>query len=175
VSKVSEVANVQAMMADYAAIDQTGKINIIGGTVAVVSQQPGSNVLASFALVVSVTVPPSHYGSTCRIDVVLEDASGEPVYVPGLAAGAPPQPLAFQQTATFEKPRLPPSVTGLRDYLPSRVYTVVIFPTGLPLPEDRGYQWRIIVDEETRDDWRVPFVVSAQSPPSSIPPVPEPI
>lgn len=174
-SKVSEVANVQVMMADYAAVDQTGKLNIIGGTVAVVSQLPGNDVLASFALVVSVTVPPSHYGSTCRIDVVLEDASGEPVYVPGLVAEAPPQPMTFQQTATFDRPRLPPAITGLRDYIPSRVHTVVIFPPGLPLPKDRGYQWRVIIDDETRDDWRLQFVVSAQPPPPSNPPVPEPI
>ncbi len=174
-SKVSEVAIVQTIMADYAAVDQAGKLNIIGGTVAVVSQLPSNDALASFALIVSVTVPPTHYGSTCRIDVVLEDASGEPVYVSGLVAGAPPQPITFQQSATFDRPRLSPDLTGLGDYLPSRVHTVVTFPPGLPLPKDRGYQWRVIIDDETRDDWRLPFVVSAQPPPPSNPPASEPI
>lgn len=57
-SEVSTDATARLLIADYAAVDAAGKLNIIGGGVSVLGyvQQAGST--SPFALVVSISVPP---------------------------------------------------------------------------------------------------------------------
>jgi hypothetical protein len=162
VSNVSDVAAVQLLMADYAAIDQAGKLNIIGGGISVLSQVPGREVTNAIALVVSLSVPPTHYGQSCSLVVSLERA-GDVVSAPSAATGSP-QPVRFEQTARFEAPTLASQVMP-KDYLRGRFQLVAAFPYGLPLPIGGEYLWRVTLDDKTRDEWTERFVVSEQTPP----------
>lgn len=160
-SDVSDNAAVRTLLADYAVTDGQGKLNVVGGGITGVGQNPNTGLTLAFALYVSVTVPPGLYEEQCAVEIVLEDAAGDLVNVPGPAPGMPPQVLRVGQAVTFEEPRFnfPQPVSAPRHYLPARAQWVMSFATGLPLAPGPGYAWRVRIDGETRDDWIERFVV----------------
>lgn len=173
-SEVSDVATARLLIADYAGTDLSGKLNIVGGLVTVLGSNPViSGMTSPFSLAVWVSVPPNHYDAECSVQVVLEDASGEPVSVPGPAGES--SIMRIVQPVTFKPPVFPglgavPS--GLS--LPSRAQWVAAFPTGLPLAVGKQYSWRVKIDDVTRDDWIEAFMVVEQvAAPGTTPPPPQ--
>jgi hypothetical protein len=166
VSEVSDNAAVRTLLADYAVIDAAGKLNVVGGGVTGVGQNPNTGLTLPFALYVSVTVPPGLYDKQCSVEIALEDAAGKLVNVPGPAPDMPTQPLRVGQAVTLEGPRFnfPQQVNVPRRYLPARAQWVMSFATGLPLAAGQGYTWRVRIDGETRDDWVEKFVVFGPAP-----------
>jgi hypothetical protein len=142
-------------MADYASADAAQKLNVIGGGISLLGFNPQSGQSASFALVVWVSVSPKLYNAECAIEIVLEDASGNPVSLPG--PGGQPQVLRIGQAVRFEEPKLRPGVP--RHVLRARTQWVVGFPTGLPLPVGQALTWRVKIDHESRPDWSDEFYI----------------
>jgi hypothetical protein len=154
------------LVADYAQAE-AGKLNIVGGGVTVVGRAPNIGLTAPFSLVVSLEVPPDQYGAECAVEIILEDASGDVVTVPGAAPGDERQPVVrVSQTARFDGPKPTPHLKFPEQYqqgfLPSRVYVVIGFSSGLPLASGEAYLWRVTVDGQTRDEWTARFVVAEQ-------------
>jgi hypothetical protein len=160
VSEVAEDAVVRLLMADYAAVDAAGKVNIIGGGISGLGYQPNIGVTSAFALVAWIIVPPKHYHAECAVEIVLEDVSGNVVSLPGPAGN--PQAVRIGQAVRFDEAKSPPGV--VRGALPSRTQWVMAFANGLPLPMGQKYRWRIKIDTQTRDAWTEDFVVSGVDP-----------
>jgi hypothetical protein len=163
VSQVSDAAAVHILMADYAAVDSTGKLNVIGGGVTVVGSPPAGPGRIPLSLIVWVVVPPQHYGANSTVEVTLEDDSGEIVTWPSGSSGEPELARIVQQVR-FPEPNLPRGSDAVRGFLPARLQFVVGFPGGLALAKDRGYRWRVTVDDQSREDWTEHFVVVAGRP-----------
>lgn len=159
VSDVSDNAVVRLMLADYAIADPAGKLNVVGGGLNGVGQNPATGLTLAFALVVSVGVPPQFYNDGAAVEIVLEDGVGNLVVLPAPAPGMPDQPVRIGQALTFEEPRFGPGVSAPRRYLPARTQWVMGVSPGLPLIAGQSYRWRVRIDDETRDDWTEPFVV----------------
>jgi hypothetical protein len=157
VSDVSDVAAVSLMIADYAVVDAAGKLNIIGGGVSTLGYVANVGLTAPFALIAAVSVPPGHYNAECSLEIILEDASGAPVALPGPSGEA--QVMRIGQAVRFDEPRSQPGVIVPRHVLPSRQQWVLAFNTGLPLPLGQKYAWRVKIDTETRHEWAEPFFV----------------
>ena len=161
-SQISDVATVRLLVADYAVTDATGKLTVVGGLVTVLAANPTlQGVTAPFWLAVWVSVPAQYHGATCQVEMVLEDAIGEPVAFGPSGQGSL---VRIVQDVTFPKPELP-GVYKDRDLgasLPARTQSVIAFSLGLPLPPEKHYTWRVKVDGESRDSWTEHFLVISQ-------------
>jgi hypothetical protein len=168
VSPLSDAATVNLLLADYAAADPTGKLNIIGGGVTMVGRLPNAPATAPFFLGVLLSAPAAYYGAECLVEIRLEDKAGNLVTLPAASHGLSTTPLAISQTAKFTVPTPPPHLrlpdSSLQDYLHGRVQLIVAFPNGLPLTAGEGYSWSVRVDEQARPDWTLEFVVLEQIP-----------
>lgn len=159
-SEVSDNAAVRLILADYAAVDPAGKLNIVGGGLTGVGINVGTPGLTlPFALVVIIAVPPQLYNEQCAVEIVLEDSAGNLAVLPAPAPGMAPQPMRVGQVITFEEPRFPPGVNTPRGFLTSRAQWVVAFNPGLPLLAGQNYVWRVRIDDETQEVWTERFVV----------------
>jgi hypothetical protein len=164
VSEVSDAAIVRLFLADYAATDPAGKVNVIGGGVTGVGMNPATRTTTPFTLFASVAVPPPLYNAECAVEIILQDSAENLVSVPGPAPGMPAQPLRVGQAVRFEEPRFPQPVSSPARFLYARTQWVLGFATGLPLTPGEGYTWRVNIDDNTRDDWTERFVVMGQPP-----------
>jgi hypothetical protein len=158
---------VRILMADYATIDQAGKLNITGGGISVVVKPPGPQPVP-IALVVSLAVPPELYNSESDLKVALENSSGEPVT---MATHEGQQPVRIEHRAKFGEPLVDIPEPGLKRFLWATTQVVVQLPGGVPVQAYAGYQWRVTVDGHTSDDWTERFVAL---PPPPSPRNPEP-
>jgi hypothetical protein len=161
VSEVSEAAAVRLLLADYAAADPQGKLNVVGGGISVVGFNGQAGLTTPFSLVVSITVPPGLSTAECAVEMVLENAAGDLVTVPDPAGQA--QPMRIGQAVAFEKPTFPGAFVpaGL---MGARTQWVLNFNSGLPLATGQRYSWRVRIDHETHDDWAEHFIVPGPMP-----------
>jgi hypothetical protein len=161
VSQVSDVATVRLLIADYAAVDPSGKLTVVGGLVTVLAANPALvDVTAPFWLAMWISVPPEHYGARCTVEMVLEDSSGHPVTFPDPTGQG--DPIRITQEIAFPRPVLPEPSSDASGTLPARAHSVVAFSVGLPLEAEKRYTWRVKVDGESREDWTETFVVISQ-------------
>ncbi|HEY9310225.1 MAG TPA: hypothetical protein VIP82_20675 [Microbacterium sp.] len=161
-SEVSQHASLSLILADFAMMDATGKLSVVGGGVAMLGFQPEQGLTTRISLVAIVDVPSAYLPAECAIEVMLEQ-HGELVQLPGPAG---PQALRIGQATTIEKPQLPGPVS-VRDQLSSRHIVVLDFGTGLPLAPGGVYNWVLQIDGDEANRLRYPFAVAA----GAIPPV----
>lgn len=154
-SEVYEKASVSTLLADYAAADQNGRVQIIGGGLQVLNLDPSTGATQAFALLVALTFPADVFNEQYAFEVVLETPAGEPVEMGG-DAGV----LRLGQNQQVEEPTFPGAGIPRRS-LPSRGHVVVFFNNGLPLPDGQPMQFRVRIDGQTRPDWVAPIVVVA--------------
>lgn len=164
-TRVSDVARVRILMADYVSVDQAGKLNIVGGGVSGVLRLLGSPQ-APIWFLVSVSVPPDLYGAECDVLISLEDRHGQPV-ADSADADEGERPFQIRRPARFPEPLASAPWDLPKDYLWSSAHLIGLFPAGPPVKNDGAYVWRVTVNGETREDWTERFVVVSQ-------PAPEP-
>jgi hypothetical protein len=149
------------LIADYIAVDPTGKINALGAGFAVAGAAPGTGLLAPQYVAAVIDVPSKYVGQEFSVSLELhDDDAGQTVQVRGQSGQL--EGMRVQQLIRANPPNLP----GV--YLPesifSRVQVTLGFPTGLPLTPSRMYSWRMQIDGQHRKNWRASFYVPGPAP-----------
>lgn len=155
-SAIASAAAVSLDVADYAAKDTANKVNIVGGGLDLVLFQSASGLCAPFTLVVTVRVPPPYYNEACSLEIILEDASGGVVELPGPLGDS--RKMRVGQALTFDEPNFA-KMNVPRRVMWSRVRVLLHFATGLPLAVGQVYTWRVRIDGESKDYWTYTFAV----------------
>src|SRR5262245_34245575 len=101
---VAESAHVRIILADYAAADQKGKLNIVGGGISVVGINPQTHATPAFSVVVTVSFDPVFIGESPAVELQLEDEHGDVFVMPA----NPPQKLRAGVSSELK----PPGVDG---------------------------------------------------------------
>jgi hypothetical protein len=132
---------VTMLLADHAQASE-GKLNIIGAGWTVVGPDP-----APFAIAILFEVPWDRANEEHAFRLELVDSDGNPVLV---ATPEGEEPLMIQ--GQFEVGRPPGVKRG----------TALPFPLALnmgpqPIAPGGRYEWRLTVDEESDEDWRLAF------------------
>jgi hypothetical protein len=132
---------VTMLLADHAQASE-GKLNIIGAGWTVVGPDP-----APFAIAILFEVPWDRANEEHAFRLELVDTDGNPVLVPTPEGE---EPLMIQ--GQFEVGRPPGVKRG----------TALPFPLALnmgpqPIAPGGRYEWRLTVDEESDEDWRLAF------------------
>ncbi len=154
-SEIAEAATATIVLADYAAVDASNKVNLLGAgwTITQIIQ---TGATAPHAVVVFIDVPAKFYGQMVPVSLMLLDDAGRPVEPPGNP------PIRIAQLAKVERPQLPGIY--LPDDLPARIQVVMAFPMGIPLERGRKYKWQLEIDSATKPDWETWFCVAGPPP-----------
>ena len=133
------------LLADYAVVSD-GKLTVVGGGWSITGPAP-----QAFAIALKIEVPwdQANVRHTLRLELV--DADGDAVLVP-----TPDGEKPFTIEAQFETGR----PAGIKPGTPLDVMFAVNLPPQ-PLPPGGRYEWRLSIDGETRDDWRLAFSTRA--------------
>ncbi len=131
------------LLADYAVVSD-GKLTIVGGGWSQTGPEP-----AAFGIGLLIQVPWDQSNTPHSFNVELLDADGAQVVLE--TPDDDEQQVAFG--GGFEVGRPP----GLKPGTPLDFPVAVSF-TPLPLEPGR-YEWRLTIDGQSREDWRLPFTV----------------
>jgi hypothetical protein len=119
-----------------------GKLYILGGGWSITGPAPSPSAVALY-----VQVPWDRANERHAFRLELLDADAQPITTEG-PDGL--QPVALE--GGFETGRPP----GLRPGTPLDVSLALNVPP-LPLPAGNRFEWRLTIDGEIRDEWRLPF------------------
>ena len=133
------------ILADYAVVSD-GKLTIVGGGWSQTGPEP-----SAFGIGLLIQVPWDQANTRHAFSVELLDADGAEVVLE--TEDDEEQAVAFG--GEFEVGRPP----GLKPGTPLD-FPVAVNSTPLPLEPGR-YEWRLTIDGESREFWRVPFTVRA--------------
>lgn len=130
------------LLADYAQAAE-GKLNIIGGGWNITGPAPVPSAIA-----ILIEVPWDRTNERHEFTLELVDSDGDPVM--GLGASGSEEPLRIG--GQFEVGRPPGIKRG----------TPISFPLAInlapqPLPPDGRYEWRLSINGESDEDWRLAF------------------
>lgn len=134
------------LLADYAVVSD-GKLTVVGGGWSQTGPEP-----SSFGIALLIQVPWDQANTVHTFSVELLDADGAPVVVGGEAEED--EPVAFG--GEFEVGRPP----GIKPGTPLD-FPVAVNSSPLPLEPGR-YEWRLIIDAASREDWTLPFTVRSE-------------
>jgi hypothetical protein len=146
------------LLADFAAADAGGKLNIIGAGWA----QTARNVLPgrpqaltpAQTVVAIIELPPQHASEQFAIAIQLVDERGDTVVIANPLTGQA-SPIRVQQLAAAEvQVGVPPSLA-----MPARAQAIFGMPNGLPLEANRLYRWILEIDGYRRPEWAATFYV----------------
>jgi len=132
---------VTMMLCDYAQVAD-GKLTIVGGGWSVTGPLP-----APFALALLFEVPWDRANTRHRFRLDLVDQDGHVVFIP---TDEGEEPLAIE--GEFEAGRPP----GLKPGTPLDVPISINLP-GAPIPPGGRFEWRLSVNGESDENWRLPF------------------
>jgi hypothetical protein len=136
------------ILADYAVVSD-GKLTIVGGGWSQTGPEP-----SAFGIGLLIQVPWDQANTRHVFSVELLDADGAEVVLQ--TEEDEEQPVAFG--GEFEVGRPP----GLKPGTPLD-FPVAVNSTPLPLEPGR-YEWRLTIDDESREFWTLPFTVRAEEP-----------
>lgn len=142
-SEISDSARVSIVLTDFANVDASGKLNLIGAGVAITAIDPQTGQTAPLTVVVICSVPSKFVGQHFAVELALYAADdGQLVLTPGPV----PSPLRIGQPVAIQPPQPPPG-----SYIPPgtvwpATQMVVAFQAGLPLASGRAYEWRASID-----------------------------
>jgi hypothetical protein len=155
---------VTLLLADFAQVSE-GKLNIIGGGWSVTGPFPVPSAVAA-----KIEVPWDQANKRHHVVLELKDEDGRPVLFPSPLDG---DLKAVRVDADLEVGRPPGLTPGTPLDAPMAVN---IGP--MPLTPGKRYIWELSINDETHEDWRVPFSVRGfppgfQPPPPGFPPPPQ--
>jgi hypothetical protein len=137
---------VTMLLADYAVVSD-GKLTVVGGGWSQTGPEP-----ASFGIGLLIQVPWDQANTRHAFSVELLDSDGVPI---GFESDEESdQVVAFG--GEFEVGRPP----GLKPGTPLD-FPVAVNSTPLPLEPGR-YEWRLTIDDASREDWTLPFTVRSE-------------
>jgi len=136
------LVKVTLMLAD-AAQAADGKLYIMGGGWSVIGPDPAPTAIAVY---IQVPWDRTNVRHSFRLDLV--DSDGQPIAFPDQTGLE--QPVVIGGDFEVGRP------VGVK---PGSYIDVPLAINIGPLPLDPGrqYEWRLTVDEESREDWRLPF------------------
>ena len=136
------------LLADYVVVSD-GKLTIVGGGWSQTGPEP-----APFGIGLLTQVPWDQANTRHVFTVQLLDADGAPVSFDEDDVEVESDPVEFG--GEFEVGRPP----GLKPGTPLDFPVAV---NSVPLPLEPGrYEWRLTIDEQSRQDWTLPFTVRAE-------------
>ncbi len=147
-SEAAESAHVRIILADYAAADDKGKLNIVGGGISIIGINPQTQGTGAFSVVAIVSFAQTVIGQSPAIELQLEDAHGEIFVMPG----NPPQKLRAGVSSELKTSEIA-GLTVPGNAVRPKSQIVMQFMSGLPLKPGHTYRWRVKVDHVTRDEW----------------------
>ena len=124
-----------------------GKLYVLGGGWSVTGPMP-----SPMALAIKIEVPWSEANVKHRIRLELLDSDGQPV----TATGPDGAQTGIEVGAEFEVGR----PAGQKPGTPIDVPLAMNF-APMPLPPNSRFEWRLSIDDETDEDWRVAFSTRA--------------
>lgn len=139
------MSDVQAsiILADFVNIDAGGKVNVLGGGVTLLGWT--GQLTTPFAIFVRLSTPrPIH--DAPAVEILLADASGNPVMVPSGPDGES-QAMRIAQNVEFSAPAVP-GVHIPPGAIASTAQIVLNFGNGLPLKPGHSYTWRVQIDHD---------------------------
>ena len=137
------------LLADYVVVSD-GKLTIVGGGWSQTGPEP-----APFGIGLLIQVPWDQANTLHVFRVELLDADGAPVSFDEDDIDSESDP-SVQFGGEFEVGRPP----GLKPGTPLD-FPVAVNSAPLPLEPGR-YEWRLTIDEQSRQDWTLPFTVRAE-------------
>jgi len=160
---LADDSNVWVVVADYAAADQAGKLNIIGGAFQLVGTTPSGQLLTPLAVMVVLEVPRKYAGEDCALTLELRnETTGEAAKVP--TPDGSMETLRVAQNIPISVPAVP-GISVPPD-VPCRVNFAMQIAPGLPLQPNNAYAWRVSLDGKHRKGWEAKFwTVSGPTPP----------
>ena len=121
-----------------------GKLYVLGGGWSITGPQP---VPSAIAIHIEIPWDQANMQHSWRLELV--DSDGEPVRIE-TPDQPDPQPLVLE--GNFEIGRPPGLTPGTPLGLP-----LAINLGPLPIPPGRRYEWRLTIDQESDEDWRLAF------------------
>lgn len=140
---------VTAMLADYAAASD-GKLTVVGGGWNVIGPQP-----VPFAIAVLVEVPWHLTNKRHVVRIELIDFDGNPVVPIGAVE---PERIDMH----FEVGRPPGMPRAAMLPLPA-----ALNHAPMPLPHGEHYEWRLTINGEAHEDWRLAFSTRPEPQPNN--------
>ena len=135
------------LLADYVVVSD-GKLTIVGGGWSQTGPEP-----APFGIGLLIQVPWDQANQRHLMRLELLDADGQPVE---METEEGQQQVVFFDDVPFEVGR----PAGLKPGTPLDFPVAV---NSVPLPLEPGrYEWRLTIDEQSRQDWTLPFTVRAE-------------
>jgi len=160
-SDIAALATVALTLADYAAADAQGKLNIIGGGISGVGFDPAQGISTRFSLVAQIAIPRDRCPAELALEIALLDATGDVADLPGPAG---PQKMRVGQVVNIEIPSPVPGSGVPREALRGVATTILDFGNGLPLTPGAVYTWRLQIDGDETHEVLYPFGVSGPPP-----------
>ncbi|MBI5160534.1 MAG: hypothetical protein HY996_03830 [Micrococcales bacterium] len=158
-TEIADAITAYVLLADYAAADQAGKLNVIGGGVTVINFDLQRGATAPFSLMLMLRVPWPAPDSEAAVEIVLLDAGDQPVQMPGPSDQS--QPMRIAQNVQFTEP-LVQGVRIPRGAIEAAASVVLNFGAGMPIPMGHSYSWQVSIDGEEKA--RVRFFVPGPPP-----------
>jgi len=139
------------LLADYAQVAD-GKLTVVGGGWSITGPEP-----VPFGIAILVHVPWDQANRRHVMRLELLDADGAPVTV--VTEEGVEEPIVFFDDVEFEVGR----PAGVKPGTPLELPLTI---NSGPLPLDPGgrYEWRLSIDGEIDDDWRLAFSVREELP-----------
>lgn len=134
------------LLADYAQVAD-GKLTVVGGGWSITGPEP-----VPFGIAILVHVPWDQANRRHVLRLELLDTDGEAVLLE--REGEEPAPVVFFDDIEFEVGRPAGIKPGTSLELPLSINS-----GPLPLAPGGRYEWRLSIDGESDDDWRLPFSV----------------
>ena len=145
---------VTMMLADYAVVADD-KLTIVGGGWSIIGPDP-----APFGIGILVLVPWDQANTRHTMRLELLDADGNPVLGRDEDdEDAEAEPIVFLDELEFEVGRPP----GIKPGTPLE-FMIAVNSAPVAMEPGARYEWRLSIDGESRDDWRLAFSVREESP-----------
>ncbi len=133
------------LLADFAQVAD-GKLTVVGGGWSLIGPEP-----TPFGIALLVHVPWDQANRRHTLRLELLDSDGQPFLIP---ADEEEQSVVFLDNVEFEVGRPAGLKPGTSLELPLAVNS-----GPLPLEPGNRYEWRLSIDGEGDEDWRLPFSV----------------